>query len=174
MQKKNYLMAFTAAFILLAVCIGPAAAYSNYEYIWSSSGNQLVEESSITSGYASNAEHWGIYYQYDTQASKYSYLVTPFVNSINKNGVHPKVRYLWFALEMPVGVSATSVYVYNGPTVVYSHSLTWAGTGAYKEYMLDMGSYKDMNRGINTELQFYSPGSPATIYTYGAGAKEEW
>jgi hypothetical protein len=174
MQKKNYLMVFTAAIILLAVCIGPAAAYANYEYIWTSSGNQLVEEDSI-SYITSGPYHSASSYYFTVKTGGMPLLITPFVNSINKNGVHPKVRYLWFALNMPSGVSATYISVFNGPNQVYSKNIVWAGTGVYKEYVLDMGSYKDMNRGINTLLMVENPlGMDKTIYTYGAGAKEEW
>jgi hypothetical protein len=175
MDKKSLLIVFAAVIILFAVCIGPAAAYANYEYIWTSSGNQFVQEYNPISGLPKNVYHSEGYYRYDATSKNYFALITPFVNSINKNGVHPKVRYLWFALNMPSGVSADSIQVYNGPTQVYSHSLTWAGTGAYKEYLVDMGSYKDMNRGISTSLVTYnSQNTDQTIYTYGAGAREEW
>jgi hypothetical protein len=174
MNKKRSLIIFTAVILIFAVYIGPAAAYANYEYIWTSSGNQFLEEDSI-SGIDLGPDHYEDYYYFSLMSSHSTVLLTPFVNSINKNGVHPKVRYLWFALKMPTGVNAVHINVYNGPNNVYSHSLNWAGTGAYKEYMIDMGSYKDMNRGINTGLNLQNTGGTGGgVETYGAGAKEEW
>jgi hypothetical protein len=175
MYKKSSLIVIAAVIILFTVCVAPVAAYANYEYIWTSSGNQFVQEYDIVNGNALNAEHFADYFQYNVKSVTYAFLTTPFVNSGNKNGVHPKVRYLWFALKMPVGVHASWINVFNGPTDVYYHSVNWEGTGVYKEYPLDMGSYKDMNRGINTALRISNTlGTDQTVYTYGAGAKEEW
>jgi hypothetical protein len=177
MHMKNYLIAVTAVVILFAVCIGPAAAYSNYEYIWSSSGNQLIEEgwnnpSHITYG----PYHVANTYYFTLKSGTGATLLTPFVNSGNKNGVRPKVRYLWFPMNMPTGVHVTAVDIYNGNSKMYSNSdLNWQGLGADKEYLLDMGSFKDVNRGINVAFLFQNDGATdQTVQTYGGGAREEW
>jgi hypothetical protein len=174
MHKKSSLVVFTAMIILFAVCIGPAAAYSNYEYIWTSSGNQFLEEGSIPD-ISLGPYHYPDSYSFTVKPSLTPVVITPFVNSGNKNGVRPKVRYLWFALYMDVGVKANYIQVFSGAASVYSHSIDWEGTGAYKEYILDMGSYKDVNRGINTALSIYnSNGVGEGVAMYGAGAREEW
>jgi hypothetical protein len=178
MFKKITLLGIVTAIVILAVCIGPATAitYTNYDAIWTSSGNQLIMENWLTGIAAGTTPtHYAGYYSFTMAPSSTTVMNTPFVNTISKTGVHPHVRYLYFELKMPTGVNVTWVTVYDGATSVYSKGVTWAGTGAVKDYTLDMGSYHDMVRGIQISIIMdNSLVSKQDVNSYGAGAKQEW
>lgn len=151
------------------------ASYANYDAIWSSSSNQFIPEgvSGIAAG--TTPAHWDNSFTFTIAANSYTVMNTPFVNTISKNGIHPRVRFLYFELKMPVGVSVTNIGVASGANMVYAGPVSWAGTGTVKDYTLDMGSYKDMVRGINTGIRITnSLDSNAYVESYGAGAKQEW
>jgi hypothetical protein len=148
--------------------------FSNYDAVWSSSSNQFLKEDMV-SGIIGTPVHGVNQFGFTISPSSNAIVMTPFVNSISKTGTHPMVRYLYYELQMPVGVSVTTVTVDTGTTDVYAGSPGWAGTGAVKDYTLDMGSYHDMVRGITTAMIITNPqASSKTVYTQGVGAKQEW
>jgi hypothetical protein len=176
MNTKRLLTLFAALVLIMAACTVPAAAYLNYNIIWTSSGSQLVkEDTSSQLAPGTTPVHYVDGYRFLIAPSKNVQVITPFTSTINMNGPEPKVRSLFFKLMMPVGMNVTYVSVYNGPEYVYSKDLIWAGTGTAQLYTLDMGSYNIMNRGINTLLIIQNdlPGN-APASTYGAGAKLQW
>jgi hypothetical protein len=175
MYKKITLFGIVTAIVILAVCTGTVTAYSNYDAVWSSSGNQFIMEDKNSGIVAGTAIHGGDVFVFTLGPNKNTIIITPFVNSISKSGIHPKIRYLYYQLNMPTGVSVTAVSVYSGATLVYSGNPAWAGAGALKDYTLDMGSHYDMARGINTAMIITnSIASNKAVYTLGAGAKQEW
>jgi hypothetical protein len=176
MHTKSLPAIIAAVILIAALCAGPAAAYLNYNIIWTSSGNQFLEESAMSGIATSPApNHYPADFRFTMLPSSNAYLITPFTSTINVNGTEPVVRSLFFELKMPAGVSVSQIWVYNGPNLVSLNNVNWAGTGSAKVYTLDMGSYKNMNRGINTALIFYnSQTSNQEVSAYGAGAKVQW
>jgi hypothetical protein len=153
----------------------PTPAYTNYDAIWTSSGNQFIKEDMDSGIVVGTPVHGVNQFGFTLGPNQYTIIITPFVNSISKTGIHPKVRYLYFELNMPTGVSVSQVSVWSGTTQVYFSPVTWAGTGAVKDYTLDMGSYHDMVRGISTAMIITnSQTSNQGVFSYGAGAKQEW
>jgi hypothetical protein len=176
MHKKSLLARFAVLILIAAVCTGPAAAYLNYNIIWTSSGNQLVKEntlSGITSG--TTPVHFQDGFAFYLSPSSSVSVITPFTSTINMNGPEPKVRTLFFMMNMPVGVNVTYVEAWNGPFLVSSKTVSWAGTGTPVLYTLDTGSYTIMNRGITTAMTVHNDlASDQNVRTYGAGAKLQW
>jgi hypothetical protein len=179
-REKNMVMTrsylgFIVLTVVLASCVCPAtAAFKHNETIWTSSGNQFVGELYL-SGLATTPMHHQYGYEFTILPSGTAGLITPFGNSIIKDGTRPRVRFITFALNMPVGVKVAGVYIYNGPDPVVSRTVNWAGTGAVKDYPLDMSSYYLMNRGVTAMLIIQNTEPSAhLVSTYGGGVKQEW
>ena len=175
MYTTRVTMGIAALIVIISACISPAAAaYNHNDTIWSSSGNQFIMEHT-TSMLAGEPHHYSDGYAFNPNAGTFVYIYTPFVNSVIRDGIHPKVKYFVFPLKMPVGVNATYVTVSNGQSSVYSKNVNWAGTGAYKEYSFAMDSYKNMNRGISVIVRIKNDKATAqVVYSYGASVKQEW
>jgi hypothetical protein len=153
-----------------------ATAYKHNETIWTSSSAQVVTESWYTAlADGSIPTHWSNTYTFSIKPTESVWVMTPFTYSIKKNGVTPKVRYLYFQMFMPEGVNVTGYTVYSGQNGIQTKSLTWEGTGAIKTYTLDLGGYYIMNKGINAGVAVKNTKLTAQpVYMYGAGAKQEW
>jgi hypothetical protein len=175
MHRKNICRRFFALILIIAACAGPAgAAYLHNETIWSAPGNQIIEESYWVR-LAFNPLHSLNEYHFFIQSFTDVPLITSFTNPTRKDGATPRVRNITFGLDMPVGVNVTSVTITSGRTLLYHKSVTWKGTGAYKEYRLMMDSHKTVNKGLTAVLDIdNTQAGSALVKSYGAGAVMEW
>lgn len=174
MHMKRYFPGIAALIVIIALCAIPAsAAYAHNESIWSSSHNQFVyegTESNLISRY-----HYNNAFNLIVKPGVNVIIQTPFTAPYNKDGINLKARYLYFSLEMPVGVNVTHVAIANGHTTIYTRDVNWAGTGDAKVYTLNMGAWYNVNRGINANMNIVnSLGSNQNVQSYGAGVKLEW
>jgi hypothetical protein len=169
--NRSYL-GFAALLVILVLCTGPAAAaYRHNESIFTSSGSQFFAEGWEITNAAHNAQNF--YFWMDPSDS--TRVITPLTLPFRRDGLSPKVRYLYFYMTMPVGVHVVNLGVYNGGTMLFDNTVDWQGTGSPKLYTFDLGSYKSVNRGINTQISIQNPTiSAQLVILRGAGAKLEW
>lgn len=154
--------------------------YKRNEMLWASSAAQIIQEQILQyldQRFASSNNHYFNTYHFSIRNGQTVYLVTPFVASINNNGIKPNIRYLWMTLNLPVGVNVTRVGVFTGEATVYERSGTsvMAGTGAMKTYLIDMKSYHKMPKGIQVALTITNnKDSNQSVYSYGGKVRQEW
>ena len=179
MHRKSSYLGTIALLVIVTACINPAAAaYKHNETIWTSSGNQFVEEFTSSGLVPGSPYHISERYYFTLKpftGSNGVYLITPFTSSIIKDGIRPRVKYLYVSLNMPVGVNATWISVSSGEGIHIGGPIKWEGTNAVKDYTYNMGSYYSMNRGINIVLYIenHQP-SNREVLSYGGGARQEW
>jgi hypothetical protein len=175
MQMKRSILIIAAVMAVIAAGVSPAAAaYAHNETIWTSFGNQFLMESFL-SGATGEGTHYANGYSFGMKPGGTIVLVTPFTSPSVRDGVHPKLRYITFDLELPVGVNATHISVFSGPAVLCNKDIRWTGTGTARNYQLDMGSHKSANRGITAAITIQNDLlTSVESFGYGAGAKLEW
>jgi hypothetical protein len=174
MHVNRTILIIAALVTICAAGIAPASAvYKNNDTIWTSGGNMLVLEDFIP--YIDNSTHYPSSFQLAIKPSQSAIIIIPFTSSSMKNGIRPKVRNLTFDMFLPVGVNATEIWVYSGTGLLDHRTLSWRGTAARREYLLDLGSYKLVNKGITVGLRIRND-RPSSLFgqLFGASAKQEW
>lgn len=155
-----------------------ALSYKRNNTVYVGSGNQMIQEQSfedLDTRTVSLNNHYSNGYKFTLRNGRQAFLLTPFVSTINTNGIKPKVRYLWFTLKMPVGVNVTWMGVASGSNYVKDISFSRAGTGGIKDYKVDLGSYYSMPRGTQLYVTIQNDlSSNQTIYAYGGRMRQEW
>jgi hypothetical protein len=174
MHTKRSFLLIAALIMIMALCTGPvSAAYAHNESVWTPSGSQFIREGFETSVTA--PDHLAPFFSFMLKPSYPAVIVTPITVPYIRDGARPKVRYLYFAQNMPVGVNVTHITAYSGPAKLADKDITWKGNGDHKVYTLDLGTYKNVNQGINTYIVIENTRiDNQNVVLYGSGAKLEW
>lgn len=154
------------------------AAFENNETIWAPPGIQMVEEQSLSSldlrSTLGNI-HYSDYYRFSIRDGNQIWLLTPFVTSCSKNGITPRVRYLWYTIDMPVGVNVTQTIVTSNGQYIYNNFIVKQGTGDRKAYVVDLGSRRLIPGPVQLVLSVDNDqATNQTVQSYGARLLEEW
>jgi hypothetical protein len=147
--------------------------YKHNETFWVAPASQIIEEEFASS--VSNPYHATGGYFIPILPQKGVWVDTPFVNPISINGIHPKVKYIYFRMYLPKDVNVTGTDLISGGYYKY-YAVNWVGKNTVKEVRHNLGSYHDMNRGINSGLYIrnYNATYSKTVVLYGGGVTSEW
>jgi hypothetical protein len=101
----------------------------------------------------------------------------PITQVASYSGVHPKVRYATIQMRNQEAGSAEVYWIdiYNGATYLEELGPTWSST-TWVDETVDLGSYYDMVRGMNMDVNIYNWDTAGSRWweVGGYGAKAEW
>lgn len=150
MKRKVVLIAGIIA--LLALSVFPVSAYSHYYYFFNHGCTAVAEETNAAN--VNNMTHigWGLQLRPVT-GTEGTWIHLPITNIASIDGVHPGVRYMffkWYGEDFYINI--TDIDVYNGDTKIFTQDLALKGNGAWQERTIDLGSYRDFQRGGNIAI----------------------